>query len=97
MVTRIIAAVLAVVSLGQFPVVPPYPLTIGDPAPPLALKAFLKGEPIKELKKGTVYVIEFSGTQCAPLCRGHADFEQTATEISEGAVRQRLHGKVRCL
>jgi thiol-disulfide isomerase/thioredoxin len=41
------------------------PLTIGDPAPKLFLKEFVKGEPVKELKKGTVYVIEFSGTQCA--------------------------------
>ena len=27
---------------------------------------FLKGEPVKKLSKGTVHVIEFSGTHCAP-------------------------------
>ena len=45
------------------------PLTIGTPAPPLDLGAFVKGEPVKELAKGVVHVIEFSGTECAPCVR----------------------------
>jgi thiol-disulfide isomerase/thioredoxin len=45
------------------------PLTIGSPAPPLDLGAFVKGEPVKELAKGVVHVIEFSGTECAPCVR----------------------------
>ena len=45
------------------------PLTVGSPAPPLKLSAFLKGEPVKEMSRGSVYAIEFSGTQCAPCIR----------------------------
>lgn len=45
------------------------PLTIGSPAPPLQLAVFLKGEPVTELRKGSVYAIEFSGINCAPCIR----------------------------
>jgi thiol-disulfide isomerase/thioredoxin len=41
-------------------------LTVGSPAPPLEVERFLKGEPVEELSKGTVYIIEFAGTNCAP-------------------------------
>ena len=41
-------------------------LTIGSPAPGVTFQEFLKGEPVAELAKGTTYVIEFSGTGCAP-------------------------------
>ena len=45
------------------------PLTVGSPAPPLKLSAFLKGEPVKEMSRGSVYAIEFSGIQCVPCIR----------------------------
>ncbi|MBX9624773.1 MAG: TlpA family protein disulfide reductase [Gemmataceae bacterium] len=49
---------------------PPAPLlTIGSPAPKLGPLAFVKGEPVAELKRGTVYVVEFSGTNCAPCVK----------------------------
>lgn len=41
-------------------------LVIGSPAPKVTFQEFLKGEPVAELAKGTTYVIEFSGTRCAP-------------------------------
>ena len=44
-------------------------LTIGSPAPPLDLGLLLKGEPVPERAPGVVYVVEFSGTQCAPCIR----------------------------
>lgn len=40
------------------------PLTIGKPAPPLRVKQWIKGEPIKGFKKGRVYVVEFWATWC---------------------------------
>lgn len=42
------------------------PLTIGSPAPGVTFQEFLKGEPVAQLAPGTTYVLEFSGTECAP-------------------------------
>ncbi|MFT3703698.1 MAG: TlpA disulfide reductase family protein [Agriterribacter sp.] len=44
----------------------PITLNVGDPAPPLRIKKWLKGEPVIEYKKGTVYIIEFWATWCVP-------------------------------
>lgn len=41
-------------------------LIIGDPAPPLAVKSFIKGEQFKQFEKGTTYVVEFWATWCGP-------------------------------
>lgn len=43
-------------------------LNIGDPAPPLRFRNWIKGAPIQKLEKGKVYVLEFWSTWCAP-CR----------------------------
>ena len=39
---------------------------IGDPAPPLRLRGWLKGAPVQSFEKGTVYVVEFWATWCGP-------------------------------
>src|SRR5881227_3791659 len=44
------------------------PLSVGDPAPKLQVKEFVKGDPVKDLEKGKVYVVEFWATWCGP-CR----------------------------
>ena len=44
------------------------PLCVGDPAPKLAVKSFVKGEPISEFEPGRNYVVEFWATWWRP-CR----------------------------
>src|SRR4051812_31700971 len=41
-------------------------LAIGDPAPTLQVKEFVKGTPITSFEKGRLYAVDFWATWCGP-------------------------------
>ena len=64
-VAALVIGMLAAGAAAQAPK-PEVTLKVGDPAPPLHVEKFIKGDAVKELEKGKVYVMEFWATWCGP-------------------------------
>lgn len=44
-------------------------INAGDTAPELSVDEWIKGEPVQDFEKGTVYLVEFWGTWCSPCIK----------------------------
>ncbi len=44
----------------------PFPLLVGDPAPPLTVSGWVKGEPVERFEPGHVYVVDLWASWCGP-------------------------------
>ncbi|TDQ06313.1 TlpA family protein disulfide reductase [Pedobacter metabolipauper] len=62
----------------------PKPLkSLGDPAPPLKIAKWFKGDSISEFKKGRIYVVEFWATWCLPCIAGMPHLSKLANEYKK--------------
>src|SRR5438067_12699343 len=62
---------------------PALTLNIGDPAPPLWVREWIKGTPVQRLEKGKVYVIEFWATWCGPCIASMPHLSALATKYKD--------------
>jgi thiol-disulfide isomerase/thioredoxin len=64
----------------------PKTLSVGDKAPVLTVKEFVKGEPITGFEKGKVYVVEFWATWCGPCIASMPHLSEIQKEYKDKGV-----------
>ena len=58
-------------------------LNIGDTAPPLRVRGWIKGAPVQRFEKGNVYVVEFWATWCKPCIAAMPHLSALASEYKD--------------
>jgi thiol-disulfide isomerase/thioredoxin len=66
--------------------VPRPSLNVGDPAPPLKVRGWIKGAPIQQFEKGKVYVVEFWATWCRPCIAGMPHISALAEQYRDKVI-----------
>jgi thiol-disulfide isomerase/thioredoxin len=74
----LLLCILAIAAPAQEPEPPRF--NIGDRAPALRVSHWLKGEPVEQFKKGSIYVVEFWATWCKPCIAGMPHLSALARE-----------------
>jgi len=68
--TLLAAIALPAALVGEGPPKPATLLSVGDVAPPLEIATWVKGDAVREMERGRIYVIDFWYTWCGPCVAG---------------------------
>jgi thiol-disulfide isomerase/thioredoxin len=77
----LLSCIIAVTTYAQN--VQPPSLNIGDPAPSLRVRGWIKGSPVQRFEKGNVYVLEFWATWCKPCIAAMPHFSALTLEYKD--------------